>query len=148
MPQSAVFRRAVWLEFERALLGDGDMSAVVQLELTGDNNLFTRLQTFEDHNAAVTAFAGLDETALHDQIGLVALGSLGGVFSSFLGSRRFTGLYDENRIAVQGVGEGSFRYHDPWHLAGQQHLQVGEYPWQQAFVGVIPLRTAPARYGW
>jgi hypothetical protein len=27
------------------------------------------------------------------------------IFSSFLGYRRFTGLHDENRIAVQGVGE-------------------------------------------
>ena len=42
--------------------------------------------------------------------------------SSFLGSRRFTGLHDETRIAVQGVGEGSFRGRDSQRSRGNSPI--------------------------
>ena len=44
------------------------------------------------------------------------------IFSAFLGSRRFTGLQDENRIAVQGVGEGSFRGRDSQRSRGNSPI--------------------------
>jgi len=46
------------------------------------------------------------------------------IFSSFLGSRRFTGVHDENRIAVQGAGEGSFRGRDSQRSRGYGRDQL------------------------
>ena len=48
--QALIRRRLGAVELERAVLGDGDMGAAVELELAGGDHLFAAFQAVEDHH--------------------------------------------------------------------------------------------------
>src|SRR3990167_3368415 len=88
------------------------MGTVIQLQLAGGHYLLTGLQAFADHYLAFAALAGVDEAALDHQFGLAF-----GVFDHLV---VFTLLLVNHvhRVAIQGVGDGGFRYDDQVLLAG------------------------------